>query len=63
MSAPSHTGDMLMSPWLRYLIAFVVGCHAFIYLRIGPVAAQTIREWTGSSWLASAIAFPLAFSR
>jgi len=51
MSAPSQMREMLMSPWLRYLIAFVVGGHAFIYLRIGPVAAQTIREWTGSSWL------------
>jgi hypothetical protein len=40
-----------MSPWLRYLIAFVVFCHGFIYLRIGPTIADTLKEWKGSSWL------------
>jgi hypothetical protein len=40
-----------MTPWLRYLIAFVVGCHGFIYVRIGPVIAGTVKEWRGSSWL------------
>jgi hypothetical protein len=24
-----------VTPWLRYLIAFVVFCHGFIYVRIG----------------------------
>lgn len=40
-----------MSPWLRYLIAFIVFCHGFIYLRIGPTIADTLKEWKGSSWL------------
>jgi hypothetical protein len=40
-----------MTPWLRYLIAFIVGVHGFIYVRIGPVAAVTVKGWRGSSWL------------
>lgn len=37
-----------MAPWLRYLIAFVVFCHGFIYLRVLP---QALRAWGGRSWL------------
>ena len=40
-----------MSPWLRYLIAVIVFCHGFIYLRIGPTIADTLKEWKGTSWL------------
>ena len=40
-----------MTPWLRYLIAFVVFCHGFIYVRIGSVLPGPIKEWKGSSWL------------
>ncbi|HMV87491.1 MAG TPA: hypothetical protein PLD20_27795 [Blastocatellia bacterium] len=40
-----------MPTWLRYLIAFVVFCHGFIYLRIGPTIAVTLKEWKGTSWL------------
>lgn len=40
-----------MTPWLRYLIAFVVGCHGFIYMRWGAQAPSTLKEWTGISWL------------
>jgi hypothetical protein len=40
-----------MTPWLRYLIAFVIGCHGFIYVRIGSALPGPIKEWRGSSWL------------
>ena len=40
-----------MSPWVRYLIAFVVFCHGFIYVRIGSVLPGPVKEWRGSSWL------------
>jgi hypothetical protein len=40
-----------MTPWLRYLIAFVVFCHAFIYVRIGSALPGSIKEWNGTSWL------------
>jgi len=40
-----------MSPWLRYLIAFVIFCHGFIYVRIGAVLPGPIKEWRGRSWL------------
>lgn len=40
-----------MSPWLRYLIAFVVFAHGFVYLRIGSVLPSPIPAWRGSSWL------------
>ncbi len=40
-----------MAPWLRYLIAFVVFCHGFIYLRVGPLFFTTVKAWKGTSWL------------
>jgi hypothetical protein len=40
-----------MTPWVRVLIAFVVFCHGFIYIRIGSVLPGPIKEWRGSSWL------------
>jgi hypothetical protein len=40
-----------LKPWLRYLIAFVVFCHGFVYLRIGPGIVATAKEWRGASWL------------
>jgi hypothetical protein len=40
-----------MVAWLRYVIAFIVGCHGFIYLRIGPFLPGMVKEWTGGSWL------------
>jgi hypothetical protein len=33
-----------MTPWLRYLIAFVIGCHGFIYVRIGSALPGPIKE-------------------
>lgn len=44
-----------MSPWVRYLIAFIIFCHGFIYLRIGPTIADTLKEWKGSSWLLGSV--------
>jgi hypothetical protein len=40
-----------MPPWIRYLIAFVVFCHGFIYVRIGSMLPGPIAEWKGNSWL------------
>ena len=40
-----------MAPWLRYLIAFVVFCHGFIYIRIGSVLPAPVPGWNGRSWL------------
>jgi hypothetical protein len=45
-----------MTTWVRVLIAFVVFCHGFIYIRIGSVLPGPIQEWSGSSWfLGSAV--------
>jgi hypothetical protein len=46
-----HHGEATMNPWLRYLIAFIVFCHGFIYVRIGAVLPGPIKEWKGTSWL------------
>jgi hypothetical protein len=40
-----------IAPWLRYVIAFVVFCHGFIYVRIGAVLPDPIPAWRGSSGL------------
>jgi hypothetical protein len=40
-----------MKPWVRYLIAFVVFCHGFVYVRIGSMLPAPVKEWKGSSWL------------
>jgi hypothetical protein len=40
-----------MSSWVRYLIAVIVFCHGFIYVRIGAVLPGPIKEWRGTSWL------------
>ncbi|HET7218570.1 MAG TPA: hypothetical protein VFJ02_11005 [Vicinamibacterales bacterium] len=40
-----------MSPWLRYLIAFVVLCHGFIYVRIGSALPAPVAGWRGRSWM------------
>ncbi len=40
-----------MAPWLRYLIAFIIFCHGFIYVRIGAVLPGPIKGWKGRSWL------------
>lgn len=40
-----------MKPWLQYVIALIVFCHGFIYIRIGSVLPAPVREWKGTSWL------------
>lgn len=40
-----------MKPWLQYLIALVVFCHGFIYVRIGAVLPGPVKDWKGTSWL------------
>ena len=40
-----------MSPWLRFLIAFLVFCHGFVYVRLGSVLPAPVPGWRGASWL------------
>lgn len=40
-----------MSPWLRYLIAFVVACHGFTYIPFGILIPDKLKEWRGTSLL------------
>jgi hypothetical protein len=40
-----------MTPWLRYLVAVVVGCHGFICIPYGLFVPGTFKEWRGSSRL------------
>jgi len=40
-----------MTPWMRYLIAFLVLCHGFVYVRIGPTLPGRITGWKGTSML------------
>jgi hypothetical protein len=40
-----------MEVWLRFILAFVIFCHGFIYVRIGSVLPGPIIGWTGRSWL------------
>jgi len=40
-----------MTPWLRYLIAFVVGCQGSTYIPFGLLVPGRLKEWRGSSWL------------
>ena len=39
-----------MNDWLRFVIAFVVGCHASIYIPLGVVLPKH-KEWHASSSL------------
>lgn len=40
-----------MPSWLRYVLAFVVFAHGFVYARIGGVLPGEIKQWNGRSWL------------
>jgi hypothetical protein len=42
---------MNMKPWMHYLIAFVVFCHGFVYVRIGSMLPAPVEGWNGRSWL------------
>ena len=40
-----------MSPWLRFVLAFLIFCHGFVYVRIGSVLPDPVQGWKGTSWL------------
>ena|SRR5664279_83118 len=40
-----------MTAWLRYLIAFVVGCHGFTNIPCGLLVPARLIEWQGRSRL------------
>jgi len=40
-----------MTAWLRYLIAFVVGCHGFTHVPFGLLVPARLIEWQGRSRL------------
>jgi hypothetical protein len=40
-----------MSPWVRYVLAFLVFCHGFVYVRIGSALPDPVHGWKGTSWL------------
>jgi hypothetical protein len=40
-----------MEPWLRYVIAFVVFAHGFVYVGIGSVLPGPVKGWRGTSWV------------
>jgi hypothetical protein len=40
-----------MSTWMRLALAFVIFCHAFIYIRVGATLPGAVKEWQGRSWL------------
>jgi hypothetical protein len=40
-----------MKPWVHYLIAFIVFCHGFVYVRIGSMLPAPVKGWAGHSWL------------
>jgi len=40
-----------MTLWMRLLVAFIIFCHGFIYIRVGSMLPGAIEEWRGSSWL------------
>ena len=40
-----------MKPWAQYLIAFLIFCHGFIYVRIGSMLPAPVKGRKGSSWL------------
>jgi hypothetical protein len=40
-----------MKPWMPYALAFLLFLHGFIYVRVGSMLPDPIKEWTGTSWL------------
>jgi hypothetical protein len=43
--------EACMVPWLKFLIAFIVFCHGFVYLRIGSQLPAPVPAWRGTSLL------------
>lgn len=48
---PLPESENPMASWLRYLFAFIVFAHGFVYVRIGAVLPGPVKEWNGQSWL------------
>ena len=40
-----------MKPWLQYAIAFLLFGHGLIYVRVGAMLPDPIKDWKGTSWL------------
>ena len=40
-----------MTTWMHYLIAFLLFCHGFVYVRIGSMLPAPVKGWNGRSWL------------
>ena len=40
-----------MKPWAQHVIAFLIFCHGFVYVRIGSMLPAPVKGWRGSSWL------------
>ena len=44
-----------MTPWLPYLIAFVIACHGLAYILFGVLAPDGIQGWKRTSWILSSV--------
>ena len=40
-----------MKPWAQYVIAFMIFCRGFVYVRIGSMLPAPVKGWKGSSLL------------
>ncbi len=40
-----------MAAWLRYLVAFLMFAHGFVYIRVGGALPGTVQGWNGRPWL------------
>lgn len=42
-----------ITPWLRYLITFLIVCHGYVYIPLGTfmLDVEKQKEWRGHSWL------------
>ena len=40
-----------MAAWLRYLVAFLVFAHGFVYIRVGGALPGSVKGWNGRPWL------------
>ena len=46
-----YRGRHVMKPWIQYLIALIVFCHGFVYVRVGSMLPAPVKGWKGRSWL------------
>ena len=47
-----------MTPWLRYLIAFIIGAHGFTYIPFGLLVPRQMKQWRGTSRLLGRVLDP-----